>query len=157
MADVMSMEELITNLVSTVSCGGHLLLNVGPNKDGVIEPIFEERLRGMGRWLGGNGEAIYETQPGKCQNDTNTGDVWYTSKGVDVYAIALSWTQQLTLGCVEATCGMGFTLLGVEGQLEWTEEKTAGGVKVVIDFPPRRLVRSNWAWVVKIESSRSIP
>ena len=56
--------------------------------------------------------------------------MWYTSKGVDVYAIALRWTQQLTLGCVEATHGMVFTLLGVDGQLEWTEEKTAGGVKV---------------------------
>ena len=74
------MEELITNLVFTVSCGGNLLLNVGPDKDEVIEPIFEERLRGMGQWLEGNGEAIYETHPGKCQNDTNTGDVWYTSK-----------------------------------------------------------------------------
>lgn len=46
--DYMSLEELIKELVSTVSCGGNLLMNVGPTKDGIIVPIFEERLRGMG-------------------------------------------------------------------------------------------------------------
>ena len=56
MADVMSMEDLIENLASTVSCGGNLLMNIGPNKDGIIEPIFEERMRGMGEWLRVNGK-----------------------------------------------------------------------------------------------------
>merc|ERR1712032_1233487 len=43
--DVFSIEELLKELAITVSCGGNLLMNVGPNKDGVIVPIFEERLR----------------------------------------------------------------------------------------------------------------
>jgi alpha-L-fucosidase len=34
--------------VSTVACNGNLLLNVGPTADGVIAPIFEERLRQVG-------------------------------------------------------------------------------------------------------------
>jgi len=40
---------LVKELVITVSCGGNLLMNVGPTKDGIITPIFEERLRGMGK------------------------------------------------------------------------------------------------------------
>ena len=39
--DVFSIQELIKELAVTVSCGGNLLMNVGPNKDGVIVPIFE--------------------------------------------------------------------------------------------------------------------
>ncbi len=38
-------------MVSTVSCNGNLLLNVGPTADGRILPAFEQRLLEMGAWL----------------------------------------------------------------------------------------------------------
>ncbi len=66
--------KLISFLFS--SCGGNLLLNVGPTRDGMITPIFEERLRDLGAWLKINGEAIYFTKPWKIQNDTLNGNVW---------------------------------------------------------------------------------
>lgn len=83
-----------------MSCGGNLLVNVGPSKSGVIEPIFAERLRDMGKWLRTNGEAIYSTVPWVFQNDTQAPDVWYTSKSSSnrntneraiVYAIVLTY------------------------------------------------------------------
>ena len=43
--------KLLEQLVSSVSCGGNLLLNVGPTADGRIVPAFEERLLEMGAWL----------------------------------------------------------------------------------------------------------
>ena len=76
LSEVMSINELITNLVVTVSCGGNILINVGPNKDGVIVPILEERLRQLGTWLKMNGEGIYGTRPWKHQNDTTNPNVW---------------------------------------------------------------------------------
>lgn len=50
LADYLTSTELISELVVTVSCGGNLLVNVGPNKAGIIEPIFVERLSDMGRY-----------------------------------------------------------------------------------------------------------
>ena len=53
-----------------------MLLNVGPTRDGMITPIFEERLRDLGAWLKINGYAIYSTKPWTFQNDTLNGNVW---------------------------------------------------------------------------------
>ena len=46
-------------LVDIVSKGGNYLLNVGPDGTGVIPPPSQDTLRGVGRWLHANGEAIY--------------------------------------------------------------------------------------------------
>ena len=51
MSDYYSTTELLMQLVSTVSCNGNLLLNVGPTADGRIIPAFEQRLLEMGAWL----------------------------------------------------------------------------------------------------------
>ncbi len=58
------------------SLGGNYLLNIGPNKEGVILPQFETRLREVGDWLKINGDAIYGTTTWKYQNDTVTPNVW---------------------------------------------------------------------------------
>jgi alpha-L-fucosidase len=51
-------------------------MNIGPTKDGIIAPIYEDRLRGIGAWLNINGEAIYSTKPWTYQNDTLAAGVW---------------------------------------------------------------------------------
>ena len=89
--DVLLPEELIAKIVTTVSCGGNILINVGPTKEGTIAAVFEERLAQIGGWLGSNGEAIYGTSPWLVQNDSSNAKVWYTQKNGDVYAILLDW------------------------------------------------------------------
>ena len=59
------------------SCGGNILINVGPTADGMISPAFEERLRQLGSWLKVNGEAIYKSKPWSYQNDTITKGIWF--------------------------------------------------------------------------------
>lgn len=83
-------------MVITVSTGGNILINIGPTQSGLIQPIFVERLRGMGKWLQINGEAIYESRPWKFQNDTKLKNIWFTSKPTKnhrtiVYAIVLDY------------------------------------------------------------------
>jgi len=57
-------------------------MDIGPTHDGVIIPIFEERLRQMGKWLATNGEAIYASKPWTYQNDTVNSNVWSVGRSI---------------------------------------------------------------------------
>jgi alpha-L-fucosidase len=154
-SDILSIEEILKQIVSTVSCGGNALMNVGPTHDGRIVPIFEERLLQIGAWLKTNGEAIYNTIPWKHQNDSVNGDVWYTlgngddSKG-NVYAINLKWpdNNQLNLGSVKVTSTSKATLLGY-GSVQM-KGSTNGQTQIMM--PGLSLdTQLLWAWVIKLE------
>ena len=59
--DYNSAKVLILHLLDKVCRGGNFLLDIGPNADGKIPPVMEERLLEIGNWLKINGEAIYGT------------------------------------------------------------------------------------------------
>lgn len=156
--DYMTSQELITELVTTVSCGGNILINVGPNKAGVIEPIFVDRLYGMGNWLKINGEAIYDSIPWKYQNDTYAEGVWYTSTAPvngrqDVYAIILNYPYTTDGVNLFSMGGLGddlttATMLGLETPLEFSESAES----IYVTFPDKRevdLAGLSYAWTIK--------
>ncbi|KAJ8974173.1 hypothetical protein NQ317_004850 [Molorchus minor] len=156
LADYMTISELISQLASTVSCGGNLLMNIGPTSYGTISPIYEERLSQMGQWLGINGEAIYGSQPWTAQNDSLTEGIWYTSKGNNVYAILLKWNKDAVLGSAVGLFQNDrptVTLLGNEdtGRLDWYVDNGASAVYITLPAD-KNSVKSEWAWVLKIET-----
>ena len=56
---VMPPSEVVMSLVDIVSKGGNMLLNVGPDAEGVIPAAHVKNLQVAGEWLKANGEAIY--------------------------------------------------------------------------------------------------
>ena len=120
---MLSIEELIAELVETVSCNGNVLINVGPTKEGTIAPIFQERLIQMGQWLSVNGQAIYSTLPFVYQNDSASiyPQVWYTMNPDYIYATALGWPKNdtLVLGDLRLDATSTVEMLGYDGWLQF--------------------------------------
>jgi alpha-L-fucosidase len=79
---------LVRMLVDTVSKGGNLLLNVGPNARGEFEPKAIERLRGIGEWMRLHSRSIY----GCTASDfTPPLDCRYTQAGNRLYLHLFAW------------------------------------------------------------------
>ncbi|XP_048263357.1 alpha-L-fucosidase [Bombus terrestris] len=150
LSEYLTLSELVKELAITVSCGGNLLMNIGPTKDGIISPIFEERLRGMGEWLKINGEAIYNTKPWMTQNDTLSNTVWYTqSKNTkQVYAIILEWPNEglLYLGSLKTSPSTQISVLGSKLLIRWKQINE----KLIVSLPAE-LDKGQPAWVLKIK------
>jgi alpha-L-fucosidase len=62
--NVMSRDQLIRFLANVVVRDMSLLINVAPDRHGVIPRIEQDRLRELGQWLAKTGDAVYGTRGG---------------------------------------------------------------------------------------------
>lgn len=161
--EIMTVENLIYELVSTVACNGNLLLNVGANEDGIIENIYVERLEELGMWLRLNGEGIFGTRPfWKQQEEEDGTSVWYTTKTrghfEEIFVFVLEYpydSNEIELGDFVniVTNDTEITLLGFMQKIEFSFK----GEKLVIKFPEKRIIDQfglNHAWTFKILNER---
>ncbi|XP_075765234.1 tissue alpha-L-fucosidase [Pelodiscus sinensis] len=150
--ELMDESSIISELVQTVSFGGNYLLNVGPTKEGVIVPVFQERLLSLGKWLGVNGEAIYASKPWRVQMENTTNSVWYTSKGSTVYAIFITWPEEkvLKLSSPIPSSSTQVTMLGFSEMLKW-EKAPDKGLLIPLPFLPPSVLPVQCCWTLKLE------
>jgi alpha-L-fucosidase len=142
----MTANELVDYLVDVVSKNGNLLINVGPTAEGVIPPIMQQTLRGVGEWLRVNGEAIYGTRPWETFKD---GNVRFTRKGNTLYAIALEWPEEeLRLTSLAGKPVLKVELLGSSEAITWKAEPDA----LVIQPPSRRPCKYAYAFRITCRS-----
>lgn len=153
--DFYSTKELLATFAQTVSCGGNMLMNVGPTNYGTIQPIYEERLLEFGQWMSINGEAIYSTRPWSSQKD-NATNAWYTAKktqfGSYVYAILLAWPDENYL-YLKAPVPSSTTVITMLGYPDYNFSYMATvptGVNITLPTIPFSKIPSQDAWVFKM-------
>lgn len=120
LSNYLTSDSLIRHFVKLVAAGGGMTLNVGPEADGTIPMLQQERLLDLGRWLSVNGEAIYDSRPCRrmCSRDST---VFFTSRQNNTYAIMTRIPgKTVTLSNMPAPKkDMKITLLGCNKELKW--------------------------------------
>jgi alpha-L-fucosidase len=81
-----NVDTLIRSLIEIISRGGNLLLDVGPQPDGQIQPEFVERLEAVGQWTHGNAAAIYGSTYGPIQGEASFRT---TERGSSIYVFVV--------------------------------------------------------------------
>lgn len=91
---VKSLTECLHLLIRCAGGDGNLLLNVGPNAEGEIEPEQAKRLREMGAWLRRYGHTIYGTRGGPYKP---TAWLACTRRGQTIYLHLLQARERVVL------------------------------------------------------------
>jgi len=86
--DFKPVDMLVRMLVDSVSKGGNMLLNVGPNARGEFQPEAIETLRGIGEWMRLHNRAIYGCTASEF---TPPPDCRYTQNGNRLYLHVFAW------------------------------------------------------------------
>lgn len=141
---ISSAASVINTLVDIVSKNGTLLLNLSPRSDGTFTKEQEETLLGIGKWLGINGDAIYDTHNwikfGEGGN--NAPKIRFTAKNDVLYAIIIGKWPGNTVTIKSLANGQSsegeiksVTMLGSPGQLVFTQD-SSGLVVTLPAVPP---------------------
>jgi alpha-L-fucosidase len=180
--DYNSAKALVLQLIDKVSGGGNFLLDIGPDADGKIPPIMEERLLQIGDWMKINHEAIYNTvrwrtkaQWSEGRRDynpsTSSGDVllkltvdpdpgyavmqcFFTYNPIEnnLYAILPLWPADKKFVIRDLTIPAGTKMKLL--QTQESPEWEQQGNDVLVHFPEfdPAKIKNQSAYVIKIES-----
>ena len=129
------LNELLHQLVDIVSLGGNYLLNVGPDSMGIIPPEAQERLKGIGKWMEINGEAIYETKASPFPLKPSWGKI--TAKNDSLYLHVYQWSERISLTGIKSKVQSIKLLADTEREITWQQTPcgSLGYDKLTINLP----------------------
>jgi alpha-L-fucosidase len=123
------LDLLLHTLCEAWGKGGNVLLNVGPNAEGVIPADSAQRLREIGAWLKANGESIYGSKRGPFEY-VPWG--YETLKGDTMYLLVFDWPKDGKLKLPE-TIPLASAALLADPSKPLTSSVEDG--KTVLDLP----------------------
>ncbi len=116
--NLMSTNEVLTMLINTAVRDGNMLLNVGPDPDGVIPPTHAARLREVGQWLKKYGESIYGTRGGPLQPVDHQYGTTYHGKSIYVHCFGARDGVTIGLPHIDARILKSTLLTGGKAEVE---------------------------------------
>ncbi|WP_316811702.1 alpha-L-fucosidase [Pedobacter heparinus] len=143
-------QQLINLLIDKVSNGGNLLLNIGPDANGLIPAIMQERLLDIGAWLKVNGEAIYGSSSWtKKPQNTKDQNIFFTVKDKDLYVICTKWPQ-VGIAVPSVKKADKISLLGSSAPVKTIIKN--GSLRIQAPTLNPATMPCKYAWVFKIEN-----
>lgn len=124
--EVMKFEHLMGLLINTFIRGGNALLNVTPDKDGVIPEDQVQLFRRVGQWMKENGESVYGTRGGPFQPVDNVYGSTYKENNVYIHILDNEAFKNETLPAIPQKIVSATTLAGEP--VEFTQNEQ--GIKI---------------------------
>jgi alpha-L-fucosidase len=143
-----SVNEIIDKLVDIVSKNGNYLLDVPPKADGSLDRETIDILKGIGKWMDVNGEAIYSTRPWTQAED---GNVRFTRSkdNQTLYAISLEKPANNNLVIPVLNSNKmkvsSVVLLGYQGIIKWKQKDDGLHISLPKTLP------GDFAWSFRIK------
>lgn len=98
---VMTFDEAITMFVNVWTRDGNVLLNVGPDRDGLFPPEVVTRLKEIGQWMRANGESVYGTRGGPIQPVDKVFGSTYKDNKIYLHILDCEQFKNLTIGLTD--------------------------------------------------------
>ena len=128
------LNELITHVVNAAVRDGNILLNVGPDSEGVISADQAQRVAELGQWLKQYGQSIYGTRGGPFQ--PVDGIYGTTCRDNRIYVHVLKWPgETLQLPALPTRLVSWRVLTGGSARVEAFAKGTAITCKPAGDVP----------------------
>lgn len=130
-----SPEQLVQMLINTVSCGGNLLMNVGPTARGTFDPRAQAALAVYRDWMALHGRAIYECTQSEFAAPP---DCRLTQNGKRLYVHIFAWPfRHLHLDGMAAKVEYA-QLLNDASEVRMKKDENQKGQTLILELPVKK-------------------